>query len=233
MRVSVALLLVIAGGAPAWAQSTYVGGAFIGEFARYGGVDVDEADRNLSTSYEGPSRNGESVGFDLRVGRALAEHWGVEFSFARGGAVSNSVTRRISPLRLTNPVVIPGFPTLPTLPVPDFEFEFSNDMQHTTVDALAWFRQDLSARTHLAVLGGVSFTRIEDEQRIDITDQRLALLTPLPFETESTRYASGPVVGIEAIVDVGEHAAITGGVRLHGGFGGWLVRPSVGLRWGF
>jgi hypothetical protein len=232
MRLVIAGVLSIAVVTTASAQSTYVGGSFFGEFAQYGGIDIDDDFTRIASSYDVPSRSGESVGFDIRVGRAFTPRWGIEFAIGRGGSIENTAARQIPGSQLPVVPILPGLPTLPIQPVP-FEYELTTTAQHTTLDTVAWVQQDLGTRAHLVILGGASFTRIEDGQGLRITDQRLATFVPFPLETESTRYGVGPVVGAEAVFDLGAHAAITAGARLHGGTGGWLIRPSGGLRWSF
>jgi hypothetical protein len=50
-------------------------------------------------------------------------------------------------------------------------------------------------------------------------------------------YGVDPIVGMDAGIRMTDHLAIVPGARLQsGGLGarrGWLLRPSVGLRWGF
>ena len=216
--------------APAFAQSTYVGGSLVGEIARFGGVDIDDDnDARIASSLVDSRRDGESIGFDLRVGRALGERWGVELALVRGGGIENRQDRRLSSvLPPTGIIIPPGFP----LPV-DFGFELVSEQHYTTIDTVGWLRQDIGGRAHLNFLGGVSFIRSESEQSVSITDSRLAIYLPYPPQLEVTQYGVGPVVGAETIIDLGEHAAITAGARIHGGVGGWLIRPAVGARWSF
>jgi hypothetical protein len=237
MRVCVTVLVLLAIAAPAAAQSTYAGGSVIGEFARFGGVDIDDPAR-LSAVVEPLSRSWETIGFDLRVGRALGEHWGVELSFARGGSHEQRRPLRLLPFLTSSPAFDPTtlprtLPTLPTLPFPDFEVELSSEQQHTTFDTVLWLRQALGDRVDLVFLGGASFNRVEMEQTISIDDMRLAISLPAPSEIETVTFGVGPVVGSEAVIDLSDHAAATTGVRLHGVSGGWLIRPSAGLRWTF
>ena len=237
MRVCLVVLVLLAMVSPAAAQSTYVGGSLIGEFARYGGADIDDAAR-LSTVVEPLSRSWETIGFDLRVGRALGEHWGVEFSFARGGSHEQRRNQRLLPFLTSSPAFDPTtfirtLPTLPTFPITDFEFELRSQQQHTTFDTTLWLRQELGDRVDLVFLGGASFNRVEREQNISIADDRLAIILPAPSEIETDTYGVGAVVGTEAVIDLTDHAAVTTGVRLHGVSGGWLIRPSIGLRWAF
>ena len=158
-----------------------------------------------------------------------------------------------------SPFPVPRVPPVnPILPIPEYAIEIEE--QYTTIATSAWVRQELGDRVALVFSGGISFNRVESEQRTNIDVRRLAntggniehiyssglssqvifgiptalsLYAPFPTSVETIDYGVGPVVGTEAIVGVGEHAALTGGVRLHGVSGGWLIRPSVGLRWSF
>ena len=232
MRCCVAVFVWVAVATPAAAQSTYVGASLIGEFARFGHVDVDGDDLGRILPNLDASRNGETLGFDLRLGRGLGERWGVELAFARGGTIEQRRTQRVALRLIDVPVGI-----LPIVPVPNFEFELRTEQQYTTVDALAWVRQDLGTRVGLALLGGVSFTRVESEQELRFSEIRVAALLPYPPDIETVQHGVGPVVGAEAVIGIAEHTAVTAGLRLHGvsvgGLGGWLVRPAAGLRWTF
>lgn len=234
IRSAVLMFGVLLLASPVTAQSTYVGASFLGEFARYGGIDLDnDAARDVSTTIDDVTRDGESIGFDLRVGRGLGEHWGLELGFARGGTIDNVQTQRIS-LSGRNPgVILPGLPSLPILPIPDIEFERRFSQQQTTFDTVVWFRQDLTDRVGLIFLGGASFNRLSTEQSLRLTDDRLAIYTTLPAAIETVSYGVGPVAGADAAIGFGTHAAITAGVRLHALSGGWLIRPGVGVRWSF
>ena len=220
---------------PAAAQTTYVAGSFLGELSRFGGVDVDDdnaVSSVVSSTVDNLSRDGESVGFDLRVGRGLGEHWGIELAYARGGSVEHVQTNQLFG-RNDLPGLIPGLPSLPILPLPEVEIERRFAEQHTTIDTVAWFRQDLGERVALAFLGGASFHRHSTEQSFRVTDPRLAIYATFPAAIEAVDYGVGPVVGAETLIKFGAHAAITGGVRLNAVGGGWLIRPSAGLRWTF
>ena len=230
MRLCFAVFMV-AVATPGAAQSTYVGASLVGEFARFGDVNVNDDDLRIASEL-GPWQNGETIGFDVRVGRALGERWGVELEFARGGTIEQRRTVGLSRSLGDLPVIVP-----PGIPIPSFEFDLRSEQQHTTIGAVAWVRQDLGDRIDLAFLGGVSFSRVEAEQEIRFADSRLAVFLPYPREIETVQHGVGPVVGTEAVITLGEQAALTTGVRIHGvgsgGLEGWLVRPSVGLRWSF
>lgn len=232
MRVCVVTVLLFASAAPAAAQSTYVGGSLLFELARFGGVNVEADDPQIVSSIEDVDRNGESMGFDVRVGRALGERWGVEFAFARGGEIEDRFSRQLS-------TRLPEFPIVlqPNVPPFGFEYEIVSEQQHTTLDALAWIRQDVGDRVDLALSAGVSFARVQFEQTFRFTDTRLVQVIGFPREIETVEYGAGPVVGAEAIIAAGEHLAVTAGLRLHAttlsAADGWLIRPAMGLRWRF
>ena len=232
LSCSVALCSLLSVAEPAAAQSTYVGASLFGEITRFGGIDIDDGDAfRIAPSLGEANRDGEALGFDVRVGRAITDRWGVELAFARGGAIDNELRQQFTPSILQTGVILP-----PGFPIPSFEYELHSEQQHTTIDTVAWLRQDLSDSAHLVFLGGASFTRIEREEGLRITDPRFAglgIYLPYPTGLETTSYNVGPVVGTELVFDLGDHAAITGGVRLHGGIGGWLVRPGAGIRWRF
>lgn len=229
MRVFVFLALILLLAAPAAAQSerdTYVGGSLLGEFGRFGGVDIDDDIIGIPTAFPS-SANTTTIGFSINAGRAISDRWGVEFAFARGGTSEKELRQRAIPTLID---VLPGL-----LPIPEFEIETAQ--QHTTFDATVWLRNELSERIDLLFLGGASFNRVEREQAISVGDPVFRALLPIPRESETVSYGVGPVVGAEAVIDIADHVAMTGGVRIHGinvgGLGGWLIRPAVGLRWSF
>jgi hypothetical protein len=232
MRASVLFVLLLAA-APATAQTsdrTYVGASILREFARYGGVDVEDDETPVAPELE-LSRDGDATGFAVTAGRALGDRWGVELEVARGGSIENGLRQRVGPRLVDVPVLLP-----PGIPFPEFEFELHIEQRHTTIVAAAWVRQDIGRRVGLALLGGVSFIRVETEQEIRNVDPRLALFAPYPREIETVEHGTGPVIGADVIVGLATRLAVTAGVRLHGvdaGGSGWLVRPAAGLRWSF
>jgi opacity protein-like surface antigen len=226
MRMCSAIVMLLMLAAPASAQSTYVGGSLFGEIGRFGGSEVEEGVG--ITFVEEVSRNGESAGFDARLGRLFGERWGAEFSVAYGGSLEHEFTRRFD-------IGLPAFPIpiQPIFPIDGFEYRIVSKAQHTTFDSVAFFRQPLSDRVDLAVGGGVSFARRHTGQTLAFTDDRLVQVIGLPPLVETTEYQTGPVVSAEVLFDVTARAAISAGLRAHGVDGGWLLRPAVGLRWSF
>jgi hypothetical protein len=226
--------------APAAAQSTFVSAAIVGDIARF-----DRAEIAPSPDFFGgdPGIDGETVGFNVSLGRSIGERWGVALEAGRSGEIANRGTQRFSPLRGTLTPVTPA-PTTPSIglpsilpPFPDFEFAIETELQHTSVSALAWVSHEAGDRVDLTYFGGVSFIRTESETSMKITDPRLIQFLPFPNEITTFAHDTGPVIGAEAAIKFGDHVAVTAGARLHAtsaaGRNGWLIRPGLGARWTF
>jgi opacity protein-like surface antigen len=230
MRYVMAISAMLAVATPAAAQSTYVGGSVVFDIARFDKIEYDDED--LARVSPARSVDGEATGFNLRIGRALGERWGVEFEFARSGEIENSESYGVP--FLTDLVLLP--PEL-SRAIADFHYEIETEQRYTNYAALAWIRQDLGDRVDLSYLGGVVFNRNDVEQDVRITDTRLAQwMTVLP-DLSVTEYSIAPVIGIDAGFKLGEAAAITAGLRAQGTAGGGrtglLLRPNIGVRWTF
>ena len=104
--------------------------------------------------------------------------------------------------------------------------------QHTTIDTVAWLRQELSERVDLVFAGGVSSAASKPGRGFVLRMTAWPSICPIRA-IETTQYGTGAVVGVEGLFELSNHAAITGGVRVHGVAGGWLIRPAAGLRWSF
>ncbi len=230
MRSWIAVVALLALSSPAAAQSTYLGASLVGDVMRFSKAEIDDdLPRGVS---EPASIDGEALGFNIRVGRSLGQRWGAEFDFARSGEIENTRRQFAIPAvpRPELPVILP--------PIPDFEFEIETEHQRTSYAALLWMRQEIGDRIELAYLGGVGFHRAETEQDFEITDTRLIQWARAIAPNYTTiEYNVGPAVGLEADIKIGEHIALTAGVRLHGanvsGRNGWLIRPLAGVRWRF
>jgi hypothetical protein len=197
----------------------------VGDLARVSGVRYDDEDLARFLGVNSTGEDGEALGFNVKLGRAITDRWGVEVEFARTGEFEHrapfaipAVIRETLDLRVSLPA-----------------FEFEAERQHTMIAALAFVRQELGERVDLSYLGGISFNRVETEQTY--TGPRILIYPPIAVPNyETIEYGVGPTVGVEAAFKFGA-AAVTTGVRLQSAIGGsrsgWLIRPNVGMRWTF
>lgn len=207
---------------PAWAQSgTGVTASLVGDIVRTdGGNDI----------YRGQSPDGEAFGFSLRLDQALGTRWGVELEYVRGGEleVQNRalpyLTESLAGLNISAPVAVTLLAGVTS----------TATVRYSTVSTLAWYRQPLGDRAALVYSAGIGFgiTRSESTFRyIGLPNENT-----LPFPPSTNKYTSygvNPVVGVDARIAMTDHASIVPGIRLFGGNGGIILRPSVGIRWGF
>jgi hypothetical protein len=219
---------------PAAAQSTYVGASLVGDIARFAKVDYDDSDtpRILGDV----SIDGEAIGFNVKVGRAFSERWGLEFEYARSGTFEDSFPQFLP--ALTWERMLPTLPPGTAVSIPSIDLDVSSERHYMSLSALAFVRQDVGERIELSFLGGVAFNRISTATDYDIDIRGLAIYPPIALDdVEMIEYHAGPSVGAEVALKLGDSAAITGGVRLHAisdsGRSGWLIRPNVGMRWQF
>jgi hypothetical protein len=225
----VACLLV---GAPVFAQSTYVTGGV--------GIDVLRSDRIEGRGITNQTADGEAVAFSLGVGTAITNRWGVELAFTRPSEIEREgqagypipLITRATPV----PVPVPAGYVIPDLAIPTFQSRVHLERRNTTLDAVAWARQAVGRRVDLVYLGGIAFSRVTETQAFDFS--RLPILIFIaPISTRTITYGVGPVVGVDARLDLTEHVMLVPGVRLHGiddnEAGGWLLRSSVSLGWRF
>ena len=236
MRRCVAIVALLAVATPAAAQSTYVGASLVGDVARFSKVDYDDDDGRPRILTGEVSADGEALGFNIKVGRAITDRWGIEFEYARSGVFENTYTE-ILPADTVVPGFGPGGVVGSIVAIPYFDYEAESERQHMSVSALLFVRHELGDRVELSYSGGVAFNRIETEHDFRVDTRRLAIYPPIFSGLETIEYNVGPAVGAEAAFKFGDSAALTGGIRLHGvdisGRGGWLIRPNVGMRWTF
>lgn len=214
--------------APAWAQSgTGVSVALVGDIVRHDGASGDV--------FGGGSRDGEALGFSLRLDRALGARWGVELEYLRGGEIESE--SRVVPLptaelltSLSSTAAF-SFVSSSSLIFPRESRTIVSD-RLSTISTLLWYRQSVGERTSLVYSAGMAFGigRTESTYTIlGLPDQN----TIAPITSEYTSYSVNPLVGIDARIAMTEHAALVPGVRLLGANGGIIMRPSIGLRWQF
>ncbi|MQA92791.1 MAG: hypothetical protein GEU90_21645 [Gemmatimonas sp.] len=231
MRAAFGVLVVlVAMVSPAWAQSgTGVSVALVGDITRYDGSDT-EFDRLGDRS-----RDGEALGFSLRLDRALGSRWGVELEYVRGGEIeSESRVFPVLPAELITSLgeLSSSFLSSSSIIFPPPETRSTLKTRLSTVSTLAWFRQSVGDRTSLVYSAGIGFGIGQTESTfayIGLPNQ-----STLPAVTSKyTSYSVNPIVGLDARISMTEHASLVPGVRVIGADGGIIVRPSVGLRWEF
>jgi hypothetical protein len=226
VRAAAAFVVVSALAGPAFAQG-YIGAFLVGDVVR-----VDQYD-----STRGDSGSGEAFGFALRLGSEIGAKWGVELEFVRPGEITSDQMPEVLPLLAT---VTPGsvtgmpdvFPPDPSL-FPTYSYRFRATERRTTLSTALWVRQEISRRFSLAYVGGIAFGRTDTEVEISYLPIRPTILPIPPMLNESIHYSIGPMVGVEGRIRMAEQLQLVPGLRLHGGEGGWLIRPALGLTWTF
>jgi hypothetical protein len=235
--ISLTLLLGLTPGS-AFAQSTYVGAALVGDVLRSTHTELAIGPDN--------STDGEAIGFALRVGTPLGGRWGVELEFARPGEIESEfsgsipLASGIDPLVLlqTSRVVPPGA-TLPQIFPPILPYRVRSTQRYSTLSTSVWFNQSLSPRLSLVYLAGMGFSRttFESDSRFEILPALPAINTvPAGFPSVTTKtvtYGVRPLAGFEARIKLTDHADLVPGIRLHGLENAWLLRPAVGIAWNF
>ena len=220
---SIAAVMLFAAAALASAQTPYVGASVFGDIVRSTHTETRGANADAGS--------GEAIGFTLRVGSPIGATWGVEAEFARPAEFDASFEP--TPIPLAAEQLIVAAPGLSIYP-PVYPFSIERRERNTTFSTVAWVQQQLSSRVALAYLGGLGFHR--SEYTTDVTLPRFLAALPvgiLPYSTKTVLYGVRPLAGIEARIELTEHAHLVPGLRLHGVENGWLVRPSVGINWSF
>jgi hypothetical protein len=235
-----AAAIVLVTSVNAFGQGTYVSASVFGDIVR-----------STHTEYPGSigqDGSGEALGFALRGGTPLGSVWGIEVEYARPGEIADESTPRVVPFaqQLLTFTTIGDFPggtiytAFPESVAPSIlPYSVRTTQRNTTLSTALWFHQQLSARVAMVYLGGMGFYRSEHEYEYQYPFPRLAGPIPPsfvvlpPFHSETVAYGVRPLAGIEARIEMSEHAHLVAGVRLQASSGIWLVRPSVGLGWIF
>jgi hypothetical protein len=220
--VAAGIAVLLLGPSSALAQAPYVSASVGADISRFSGADVDGGFRP----------GGEALAVSLRAGTRIGEQWGVELGYTRPSTVeSESGFNFPFPLPVDLVRALPGSPSLS---VPVFRGSTRVERRDSTLETVAWVRQNVG-RLDLVYLGGVAFNRTVEE--ITTNFGRIALL-PLPSSVRTTTYGVAPLVGIEGRIGMTDHLRLVVGTRLQSiggdtGSAGWLVRPSAGLMWQF
>ena len=221
------VLALILSTAPAFAQGAYVSASVAGDLARYSNSTVD----GLSA---GQNAGSESIGFALRVGVPLGSVWGVEAEFAVASEVESGLSPNLAAVSSAQLTFIPDL----SLP---YGFDIRQTDQRSAFSSLVWARQQLTGRSSLVYLGGVSFGRTATTTNINYNFIPLPAIPGLSRPTilpPSQQFAGvfydvHPVVGVEGRIRLTDHMELVPGVRLTAVSSGLVIRPAVGLGWVF
>jgi hypothetical protein len=240
MRRAVLVLSCVLLAAPAFGQSAYVVGSINAEISRMS--------RAESSGFEFPGGDGEVLGGSLRVGTALSDRWGLELEFARGAEVEDETT--IGPRILPAPPISftstggvtfgGGVLVGPELAPIRLSSTLRVRRSNPTLGTTAWIRQSVSDSVDLVYSGGLAFTRSATEQESSFSFTLPPGLVVPSQVTRTTLYSVGPLVGMDAQIQLTDHVRLVPGIRLKalddagtGSGNGWLARAGVGLGWFF
>jgi hypothetical protein len=230
VRVAAIAVACLSAAAGASAQTPYVGASLFGDIVRTTYAETAGA--------RGASGGGEALGFALRVGTRVGAIWGVEAEFARPQSIEEEGAPGGIPIpALQTSLAFELAPVGSTLIYPPIIVGFRSSQRHTTLSAVAWAEQVLSARVSLVYLGGVGFVRSQHEYSASYSPILRASPTILPpypsYASETVMYGAGVLAGFEARLGLTDRAQLVPGIRMHAIGDTWLVRPSVGITWNF
>jgi hypothetical protein len=209
------------------AQTPYVGASLFG--------DVVRSTHTETAGGRGVTGGGEALGFALRAGTRLGAAWGVEVEFARPASIDEEGVPGGLPIpALQQSLTFERLPIDGTVIFPPVIVGFRSSQRNTTLSAVAWAEQVVSARVSLVYLGGVGFVRSRHEFSASYSPLLGASPTIFPpFTSETVLYGGGALAGFEARLALTDRAQLVPGIRLHAIDNTWLVRPSVGINWSF
>ena len=208
------------------AQTPYVGASLFG--------DVVRSTHTETAGGRGASGGGEALGFALRAGTRLGAVWGVEVEFARPASIEEESVPGGIPIPLQPSFTLERLPIGSTVVFPPIIVGFRSSQRHTTLSAVAWAEQLVSARMSLVYLGGIGFVRSQHEFSASYSPLLGAAPTIFPpYASETVLYGVGALAGFEARLGLTDRAQLVPGIRLHAIDNTWLVRPSVGINWNF
>ena len=148
MRSTVFTILLFTA-APGFAQGTTISASLTGDVARFSRTETRPA-----PTVDLSALDGEAIGFNAAVGRAIGERWGVAVEFGRTGKIESRQDVEFDPRISARPSLVP-----PGIPIPDFSFVSTSEVQVTTISALGWVSHDAGSRVELAYGAGITFGR--------------------------------------------------------------------------
>jgi Outer membrane protein beta-barrel domain len=241
MRTAVGVMFVLACSAGASAQDAgYVAGAAFADIRQFGGAS------SQTPLFGGDvSQDATGAGGSLRIGTWVHPRWTLE--------VGADVTSRTSQT-VTGPVIA-IFPPVPPL-------ELTTSTRFLSVSTLVGFHSPSGRRVRLGYLAGFSFMRTRHTTEVSgiglpafvfeqlglpystlsmgsiASPSRASSLTLPASALKSTRNSGALTLGFEAAINITQKLAVVPELRASTfstspGGGVFLIRPGVGVRWGF
>lgn len=217
----------------AQAQSTYVGASVLAEIARFG------------SSGFGNAAGGETFGGAIRAGTSITDRWGVDLEFTRPGEIEEEMpfAYLAASLDALTVQLRPGSGALPggitrgiqgaLSALPALPFTPTTTRRYSTFTAMPYVRQVLGSRADIVYLGGIAFVRTTSRMDFGGGSRFIAI----PANQTWVNYSAAPAVGLDVRLSMTDSVKLVPGVRMlaidDSGRTGWLIRPSVGLQWGF
>lgn len=191
---------------------------------------IDQApDGGSSALFAAPDRGGTTAGGALALGIHLTPRFSARLETQVSGAVKNSQV-------LAGGADTSLFP-IPGVQVLRLEQTIATSREATPVFALLAFHLD-GARLSLQLAGGLGM--VHQTERTSLRTRLVGGTLPagvnldtLGSEARVSDYHAVAVVGADAALAFGSHAALVPQVRAYVLAGGLSLRPGLGLRWTF
>src|SRR5262245_36579073 len=133
LRSAVALCLSLCA-SPALAQSAYVVGAI--------GADITRSASSETNGTTYAPGDGETMNGAIRAGVFVADRWGIELEYNRGGEMETGLGGIVYPLARVSTVI--GMSNVPPVDLSLIRPDVTVSRRHTTLSTLAFVRQTLS-----------------------------------------------------------------------------------------
>lgn len=191
---------------------------------------IDQApDAAQGALFTTPDSGGTAGGGALGLGIHITPRFSARLEAQVSGKVRSDTTL---PSVLSTPVF-----ELPGLPLLRLEQTLSTSRQDTPVFALLGYHLD-GARLSLQLVGGLGV--VHQERSTTLRTRVVSGSLPPGFGLDdvgsgvsTSDYQSVAVVGADAALGLGAHAALVPQVRAYVLSGGLSLRPGLGLRWTF
>ena len=245
-RCAISAFAILATASVAAAQpGVYLSGVAFADIKQFDSIDYSPY--ALIDGLGGSSFDGTAAGGGVRVGTFLHPLWTLELGVEAESRTTNPFTNPFEDL-------LAQFPSSLRIP------EISSSSSFLTVNTVVGFHPATSGRIRLGYLGGFSFVRgtyrttlpdfqiLQGDLFFDIGEIGLGAFTSLgqrtltfpnfPTATLQERdNAAGLILGFEAAISASTKISVVPGIRAivfsNGGQSVFLIRPELGVRWGF